>query len=387
MISNHVPFEADTLPECADKESNDSPAHAQKVSLPAIVNGRIDQTGDQDVFQFEGQAGEEIVVEISARRLGSPMDAVLRIKDRTGKQLAFNDDWEDKGSGLNTHHADSYLRAKLPANGTYFVQLSDAQHHGGNEHAYRLRLSAPRLDFELRVTPSSVNARAGASVPLTVYALRKDGFTNEIKLTLKNPQAGFTLSGGLVPAGQDQVRVTLTPPPSPLKTPIGITLEGVATAHGEQIVRAAVPAEDMMQAFAYRHLVPAKQMLVTVSGRSMQRSAKVLSDVPVKIPLGGSARVEIAAPAAADRFQFELSEPPEGIAIQKTSPKDQRVELVLQSDATKTKAGLKGNLIVNVFATPAAFAGKGKNQPAPRRVVAGVLPAIAFEIVGETAKN
>ena len=63
--------------------------------------------------------------------------------------------------------------------------------------------------------PSSINVRAGASVPLTVYALRKDGFSGEIALALKDAPAGFALSGGRVPAEQDQVRLTLTVPPTP----------------------------------------------------------------------------------------------------------------------------------------------------------------------------
>ena len=44
LVSNPLPFALDTLPECLDQEPNDDPAHAQKVQLPVIVNGRIDQT-------------------------------------------------------------------------------------------------------------------------------------------------------------------------------------------------------------------------------------------------------------------------------------------------------------------------------------------------------
>jgi len=69
---------------------------------------------------------------------------------------------------------------KLPADGTYYAYLGDAQNQGGPDCAYRLRVSAPRPDFELRVAPSTVIFRPGASVPLAVYALRKDGFAGEI---------------------------------------------------------------------------------------------------------------------------------------------------------------------------------------------------------------
>jgi hypothetical protein len=67
MVTNRVPFALDTLPECFDAESNDDPAHAQQVKLPVIVNGRIDQSDDWDVFQVEGKAGEKIVAEVHAR--------------------------------------------------------------------------------------------------------------------------------------------------------------------------------------------------------------------------------------------------------------------------------------------------------------------------------
>ena len=84
-----------------------TPANAQKVELPLIVNGRIDRPDDWDVFQFAGRAGETLVAEVSARRLDSPLDSVLKVTDAAGKLLAFNDDYEDLGSGVNTHHADS----------------------------------------------------------------------------------------------------------------------------------------------------------------------------------------------------------------------------------------------------------------------------------------
>ena len=153
--SNTVAFAVDTLPEALEQEPNDQPAAAQKVTLPLIVNGRIDRPGDWDVFSFEGRAGEEVVAEVYARRLGSPLDSVLKLADAQGRQVAFNDDHEDKGAGLITHHADSWLRVKLPADGTYYLHLGETQDHDGPDYAYRLRISPPRPDFELRVTPSS----------------------------------------------------------------------------------------------------------------------------------------------------------------------------------------------------------------------------------------
>jgi hypothetical protein len=262
-VCNAVPFAFDTLPECLEKEPNDAPETAQQVALPLIINGHIDRPGDWDVFRFEGRAGQQIVAEVMARRLDSPLDSVLKLTDAAGHQLAFNDDHEDKGTGLNTHHADSWLSATLPAQGAYYLYLDDAQRKGGPEYAYRLRISPPRPDFELRVAPSAINLHGVRSVPLTVYALRKDGFSGEIALALKNPPAGYTLSGS-VPANQDTARITLSVPPSLSNDPINLLLEGRATIEAQPVVRPVVPAEDMMQAFAYRHLVPAQELKVIV---------------------------------------------------------------------------------------------------------------------------
>ena len=390
-IANSVPFAVDNLPECLEREPNNSISTAQPVTLPIIINGRIDRPGDWDVFRFTGHAGESIVGEVYARRLDSPLDSVLKLTDADGKQLAFNDNHEDKGAGLDTHYADSYLTATLPADGTYYIHIGDAQHQGGDDYAYRLRISAPRPDFALRVVPSSLSVRGGASIPITVYALRHDGFTNEITLSLQDAPSGFKLTGAKVPANADQVRLTLQAPPTPTGAPVHLSLEGRAFVQGRPLVHPAVPAEDMMQAFAYRHLVPSKELEVAVSGRFMNRlPLKILSDMPVKIPAGGTAWVRVGAPSSAfaNRFRLELNEPPEGIALGKVSPVEEGAEIELRSDAAKAKPGMKGNLIVNVLPGEAlAAAAKNKKKANQPRTAVATLPAISFEIVAARKVN
>jgi len=282
-----VPFYADNMSETQDVEANNSVRNAQKVTLPIIINGRINQPGDLDVFAFDGKAGEQVVAEIMARRLNSPLDSLLRVTDAQGKQLAINDDHEDKASGLNTHHADSFLLFTLPADGRYYVQLSDTQQQGGPDHAYRLRLSAPQPDFELRIVPASLNSRAGSSVAVTVHALRKDGFTNEIKLALKDAPKGFALSASRVPPGTNMARINLTVPAAENTNIVVLVIEGRANINGREVTRVAVPAQDMMQAFYYRHLVPAQELQVAVIGRpppARPAAAAKASASPAKTP-------------------------------------------------------------------------------------------------------
>ncbi|MGA9624047.1 MAG: PPC domain-containing protein [Bryobacteraceae bacterium] len=385
-LANPAVFMVDTLPEAFEKEPNNSPAAAQRVKLPVIVNGRIDQPGDWDVFRFQGRAGQAIVAEVYARRLDSPLDSVLKLTDAKGQQLAFNDDYDDPGAGLETHHADSRILTTLPANGTYYLSLGDAQQKGGPEYAYRLRIGAPRPDFDLRVTPSSINVSGGLTVPITVHAVRKDGFSGDIALALKGAPKGFTLIGGLLPTGRDEVRLTLTVPPQPQPAPLSLSLEGRATIEGHQVARLAVPADDMMQAFAYWHLVPASDLKVAVRRGAMLRvPIKVSSPEPLEIPAGGTARFQVRVPPLpanfAPKVQYELSEPPEGIALRNASPVRDGTELVLQCDAAKAKPGLKGNLIVNISAERVAQPANAKQQANRQRISLGTLPAIPFEIV------
>jgi hypothetical protein len=383
LVSNTVTFAVDTLPESLEQEPNDQTANAQRVTLPRIVNGRIDRAEDQDVFCFDGRAGESVVAEVYARRLDSPLDSLLRLTDAAGKEIAFGDDHEDKGAGLSTHHADSLLTAKLPATGTYYLSLGDAQHQGGVAWGYRLRISPPQPDFQLRVVPSSISARAGMSVPITVHALRKDGFSGEIALAIDSPSKGCTLSGARVPAGQDEVRLTLNVPPSAAEEPLRLQIEGRAVIQGQETRRPAVAADDMMQAFYYHHLVPAQGLMVAVRGpKRAVPGALALEKGPVKLPVAGTATARFGLPRAPvfDQIQFALREPPEGIAIKNVSRSEKGVSLLLQADADKVKPGLVGNLIVDAFLEKSSENGKGKPR-ASRRVQVGTLPAIPFEVV------
>ena len=311
---------------------------------------------------------------------------MLRLTDADGRQLAYNDDYGDKGTGLSTHHADSLVTATLPATGTYYLYLTDAQHKGGAEYGYRLRISAPRPDFALRVVPSSINVRTGASVAISVYALRKDGFAEEIKLALKDVPKGFVLSGGRVPANQDQTRLTLSAPPTPLDEPLELHLEGHATIRGREIVRQAVPAEDMMQAFIYHHLVPMQNLLVAVTGPERLRDPwKLLSKGTVRVPLGGTVSVRFSLPRGPmlEQLQLTLRDPPAGISLQNVSLAWDSATLLLRADAGKVKPGLKGNLIIDAAVERTVSPKNGKSSPNKRLVPLGSLPAIPFEVVAQ----
>ena len=385
FITGDVAFATDNLPEIMEKEPNNDPKEAQKATLPVIVNGRINAPGDVDVFTFTCKAGEKVIAEVVARRLNSPLDAFLKITDETGLQVAFNDDMEDKGSGLLTHQADAYLSFTAVASGRYYLSLGDAQRKGGPDYTYRLRISPPQPDFALRLVPSSLNARPGSTVPVAVYALRKDGFLGDINLAFREAPEGYLLQGACIPAGQSKVLATLTFPPNADAKPVALALDGRALVGGVEMVRPVIPADDMLQAFIYHHLVPANTLYAALGGGNGGRGKlPKISAEPAVIVSGGVSPVAIEVPSrpqTADVLQLQLIEPPEGISVEGVSVTPQTIAVSVRASA-KVKPGLRGNLVFEAFMERTSPPKEGKKAEKNRWSM-GVLPAIPFKVAGK----
>jgi hypothetical protein len=79
-------------PELVEQEPNDDPAHAMKIPMPGVVNGRIKRETaathpDADVFAFDGRAGQALVIETDAARRGSPVDTLIEVLHADGKPV------------------------------------------------------------------------------------------------------------------------------------------------------------------------------------------------------------------------------------------------------------------------------------------------------------
>jgi hypothetical protein len=296
--SNPMPFAIDRIPPVVDREPNNTIATAQKISLPVIINGRINEPGDQDVFEFTGKANDALVVEVQARRLDSPLDSVIKVTDAAGTVIAFSDDREDLMSGLNTHHADSYLMTRLPLDGRYFVHITDTARHGGEEYGYRLRISAPQPDFELRVVPSSVGLALNSSANVSVYAVRKDGFTGPIKVALKNPPPGLTAATITLGGAQAVAQFTIKSGAKITAEPVRLSIAGTAKLSDQEVSHDAVAAEDKMQAFLWRHLVPVSDLEAVVYDRSAQPAPRRVARAKPSPAVVSASAVLTTAPGA-----------------------------------------------------------------------------------------
>jgi hypothetical protein len=378
-----VPVQMDRFREVFDKEPNNDAGAVQRISARTIVNGRIDWPGDEDVFHISD--GGRVAVEVFARRQGSPLDAAIELTDAKGNELAFNDDREDKAQGLSTHHADSYLVATLPASGG-ILRLYDVQGNGGQEFVYRLHVRPPEPDFELRVTPGTIIARAGAVIPITAFALREDNFREDIELGLVDAPPGFQLSGGVIPGNADHVQLTLTVPAVAPQRPVVLTMVGSARRNKSSkatLVRPAIPAENMMQAFIWYHLVPVEDWIAVVSGRPGTKPPYdiFINGPRLRLPLGDEVFLPIRPidkTTPSHELRVELNEP-NGITAEVVSDAWGGYAVKLTTNTADVKPGLRGNLLLYAYRETQS-ASKESADSKPQRTDYGYFPALPFEV-------
>src|SRR6266545_1990971 len=105
-------FHVNALPRVQEKEPNNDLAKAQTVKLPAAIDGVIDNA-DYDSFRFHADAGQTVVMDLLASRIGSPLDAKLALFDDRGEEVQANDDTYLSG--------DPHLAFTAPKAGDYTV--------------------------------------------------------------------------------------------------------------------------------------------------------------------------------------------------------------------------------------------------------------------------
>jgi cysteine-rich repeat protein len=105
--------------DCTAGPSNDTCATADQIVMDSITSEAIETPGDRDFFEFTGVAGSWINISTEANPDDIPemVDTVIRIYDADCALIAENDDSVPR---VNT---DSQLLMRLPADGTYFVEV------------------------------------------------------------------------------------------------------------------------------------------------------------------------------------------------------------------------------------------------------------------------
>ncbi len=153
-VSQPILFLVDDLPSVAAKAPNKSVSEAQPLTLPVAVDGSVESLS-RHYFKFSAGQGETISFEVIARRLGSPLDALIRLLDAQGRELAYSDD----APGTM---GDARLCHTFKDAGEYYLELRDISYAGGAGHRYRLRIG----DFPCVSAPYPMGAKAGTTASI-----------------------------------------------------------------------------------------------------------------------------------------------------------------------------------------------------------------------------
>ena len=155
-------------PETAEHEPDDKPDLAMASTLPATLTGVIDRPGDLDHFRFDARAGRSLVFEVTARSIGSPLNARLTLLGPDGTTLATSREEEGKG--------DPHLVFKATADGPLVLRVEDADYGGSGGHVYRIR--AGENPLVKSVFPLGVNTVADGLLILSgAFALPRTGMS------------------------------------------------------------------------------------------------------------------------------------------------------------------------------------------------------------------
>ncbi|MDR3636458.1 MAG: hypothetical protein P4L84_21825 [Isosphaeraceae bacterium] len=221
--SNAFLVAVDGLPELVEAEPNDSPTTATSVSPPVVVNGRVGRPGDTDVWAVALRAGEPVRFALTARSLGSPLDAVVTVKDQKGKEVA-------RGEGTAKALGDPALTFSAGTDGIYFVNVSDRfRSRGGTGNGYRLKIDRPGPpDFRLNLPSDTVTLERKAEAKLKVEAERIGGFSGPIALAVEGLPPGVSAANTTIGANQTATEVVFKAAPEAVVR--GVPLKIVGTA-------------------------------------------------------------------------------------------------------------------------------------------------------------
>ena len=212
--SNPMMLEALDVPEVREVEPNDDAPRALRLPVPGVGHGQIyggsaHPGGDLDLFRFAAKKGQKLRLSVRARAAGSLLDALLTVRDLTGKKLIRADDGTDS--------RDPTLEFDPPADGDYLAEVTDVNGEGGLEDVYMLRVEpvkAVRPDFSLALYPCNPSVPHGGSVPVEVRVTRTGDFKGPVRFELPPLPTGVTAFIPEYAATADRFYIALTAAPT-----------------------------------------------------------------------------------------------------------------------------------------------------------------------------
>jgi hypothetical protein len=272
-----------------------------QVAIPSVVCGNIDAPEQADRFRFEAKAQQRLSFEVFARRLGSQLDAKLRILNSEGNALSEADD----STFDRVLSSDATLENwTAPADGMFTVEIRDLHGRGGPSYPYALQIKPSEPYFLLEADTDKTPLAAGSASVIYVKAQRRNGFTGEIQLGVEGLPPGVRAECGRILAGKPDGAIWLT---AAADAPMGmsnIKITGTAEhalAEGQKTGLKATASflQEVYMPGGGRGHYPVDHHTVSV-GKPMDIRSIKLSASQIELKPGGSQRIDIQIERAAD---------------------------------------------------------------------------------------
>ncbi len=180
-VSNAQNFVVGNLPEVNENETVEKTEMSNSLELPVTVNGVIASIDDKDSFSFNLKKNARLICEVTAQRIGSPLDSYLVLQDPNGAEVANS----GHGSGL-----DSFLDYTALEAGKYTLHIRDIRYKGGG--GFRYRLSIGELPYLETIFP--LGGRRGTDNTIAVTGANLENVNAiQVSIDAETPTGAQTL--------------------------------------------------------------------------------------------------------------------------------------------------------------------------------------------------
>jgi len=130
------------------------------------------------------------------------------------------------------------------------------------------------------------------------------------------------------------------------------SLEGTATIGDRLLVRKAVPAEKVMQAFGVKHIVPTKEFIMVITkSSSFSLSTETPPGKVLEVPQGGEVKVVVKVSrkdGTKGPIKLAVDQPPKGVRLKAANIPANKDKVTISIVTTKqTPVGIRQNLIIS----------------------------------------
>lgn len=153
-LSNPKLLAIDAWPQTTEQESNNTAASATPISTSTAVSAVLG-AADLDFYRFDAKAGETLVIDVEARRLGSALAPAITLYDASGRELRH-------AAPASSGGQDARLVRFFPSDGAYLVRIHDRLYAGSDASVYRLRIG--RIPFASAMFP--LGGQRGVKTPI-----------------------------------------------------------------------------------------------------------------------------------------------------------------------------------------------------------------------------